>query len=137
VKLTEEAARLFAGNGYERAELDDFFRRGAVWFGLKEGGRLVSACFVYPNCASVWEIASVWTEAECRGRGFAKTVVLTALDFLAGRGLTPRYHVRSDNRASIALARSCGLVEFLKFDHYFVKPPATEDRPKKAARRPA
>jgi hypothetical protein len=47
-------------------------------------------------------------------------IVSAALKYLSVLGLVPRYQARSDNYASISLAQSCGLVEFLQMDHYIV-----------------
>ena len=114
------AWQLFTENGYEDDELGQFFNDGAQWFGLYADGTLASACFVFQNYGSVWEVGGVNTRAEFRRKGFGKAVVEAALDFLLGRGLIPRYQARWDNSASIRLAESCGLSEYMRVDHYFL-----------------
>ncbi len=111
---------LFLRNGYEPDELQRYFDNDARWFGIHDGGQLGSACFVYRNYKTVWEIAGVYTIERCRKRGLGRTVVRSALAHLAQERRVPRYQVRGDNAASIALAQSCGLQEFLQVDHYLL-----------------
>ena len=47
-------------------------------------------------------------------------IVSGALKYLAPAGVVPRCHTRSDNHASLSLAKSCGLIEFLQMHHYLV-----------------
>ncbi len=117
---SEAAGELFQRNGYEPDELDRYFRNGARWFGAREAGELASVCFVYQNYKAVWEIAGVYTVQDYRKRGLGKAVVEAAVRYLEGEGRTPRYQARWDNEASLALARSSGLVEFLRVDHFLV-----------------
>ncbi len=90
---------------------------------MKEAGALVSACFVYQNYGRAWEIAGVYTTPENRGKGLARKTVSAALVHLLAHKLIPRYQVKWDNRASISVARACGLVEFLRVNHYVVQTP--------------
>jgi GNAT superfamily N-acetyltransferase len=113
---------LFALNGYEPDELRRYFENGARWFGCRLGDGLRAACFVYQNYKEVWEIAGVYTEPAFRRRGLARAVVVAALIWLRSQGKIPRYQVREDNTASISLAESCGLVEFLRVDHFVLSP---------------
>ena len=110
----------FHENGYDEDELAGYFANGAHWFGTRADGQLGSACFVYQNYGAVWEIAGVYTREDLRKRGLGKSVVAAALSHLAQRHLVPRYQVRWDNDASVALAKACGLVEFLQVDHYLL-----------------
>ncbi len=112
------AHAMFQMNGYDVEELDRFFANGACWFGRWSEDTLASACFVFKNHASVWEIAGVRTGTEYRNRGFGKSVVDAALAYLHDAGRIPRYQAKSDNRASLALATACGMREFLTVDHY-------------------
>ncbi len=117
----DEATRLFSYNGYEPAELARYFADGARWFGIREGGRLISVCLVYRNFETVWEIAGVYTEPDRRAQGHARNVVRAALAHLLASGLIPRYVVRFDNTASIRVAEAVALKEFLRVDHYLVR----------------
>jgi RimJ/RimL family protein N-acetyltransferase len=103
------------------AELAQYFRNGAKWFGIEEGGRLASACFVFENYRQVWEVAGVNAHPDFRRRGLAKRVVEAALVYLVRSGLVPRYQAIWDNQPSLALAKSCGLTEFLRMEHYLVR----------------
>ena len=117
----EAAWEMFRANGYVDEELAQYFANGAKWFGIEDDGRLVSACFVFENYRRIWEIAGVYTRPDCRRRGLAKKVVEAALVHLARSGLVPRYQVKSDNHASISLAKTSGLIEFLRMEHYIVR----------------
>jgi RimJ/RimL family protein N-acetyltransferase len=113
-----DAFTMFQRNGYDPEELDRYFANGACWFSRFSESTLASACFIFQNHASVWEIAGVHTLVEFRNRGYGKSVVLAALGYLHNAGLIPRYQAKSDNAASIALARSCGMREFITVGHY-------------------
>ena len=121
VEYDEAAWQFFGKNGYESDELSRYFANGACWFGVRANQGLVAACFVYENYNPVWEIAGVYTDEATRRQGLAKLVVTAALQHLRSAGLKPRYQVKWDNQASIAVARSCGLIEFLEVDHYRLK----------------
>jgi len=116
-----EITPIFGHNGYEPAELSRHFADGARWFGVRDHGRIVSACFVFRNFETVWEIGGVFTEPDHRRRGHARKVVTGALNHLLASGFSPRYQVRSDNTESIRLAETIGLKEFLRMDHYLVR----------------
>ena len=109
---------MFGHNGYDADELEKYFHRGARRFWIEEEGHPVSACFVFQNYRTIWEIAGLFTEPARRGRGLARKVVQSALAFIDEQGLIPRYQVKDDNAPSIALARSLGLEEFLRQRHY-------------------
>jgi ribosomal protein S18 acetylase RimI-like enzyme len=120
--LRPEIAHLLFRNGYQSAELAGYFADGARWFAVEESARPVSVGFVYRNFETVWEIAGLFTEPPSRRRGLARHVVLAAIAHLAGQSLITRYQVRSDNFASIQLAQSVGLQEFLEIDHFVAEP---------------
>jgi GNAT superfamily N-acetyltransferase len=118
--LEPEVAKMFAANGYADSELARHFADGARWFAIKAGGRAISACLVFRNFETVWEIGGVFTQPEHRRQGLAREVVAAALDYLQKAHCLPRYQVRTDNTASIDLAKAAGLQEFLRMDHYLV-----------------
>jgi GNAT superfamily N-acetyltransferase len=119
-KLEPAVAAMFAANGYVDIELARHFADGARWFGIAQAGRVVSACFVFRNFETVWEIGGVFTQPDRRRQGLARQVVAAALDYLHQSRRLPRYQVRTDNLASIDLAKAAGLTEFLRMDHYLV-----------------
>ncbi len=118
--LTEAARKMFRANGYADDELEQYFRTGAKWFGIQCDGRLASACFVFENYKRVWEIAGVHTHPDYRRRRLALRAVDSALVYLAQCGLLSRYQAKCDNHPSLNLARSAGMIEFLRMDHYVV-----------------
>jgi len=121
VNLTQDVAdALIAAGGYGQTELDEAFEHGARSFVVRRRGRVISACFVYPNFEIIWEIAGVFTHPEHRGHGHAKSVVTAALRQLAAANLLARYQTTSDNTASLRLASSLGLREFLRVAHIAV-----------------
>jgi GNAT superfamily N-acetyltransferase len=116
--LDPEIAGILSGNGYTGPELARLFAAGARWYAIEEGGRYISAGFVFPNFDKVWEVGGLFTEPGRRRRGHARRIVAAALGHLAARKLVPRYQVRSDNLESARLAESAGLREFLQMDHF-------------------
>ena len=119
-KLEPGVVAMFASNGYMDSELARHFSDGARWFGIEENGQVVSACFVFRNFETVWEIGGVFTQPDHRRQGLASRVITAALGYLNKSRYLPRYQVRSDNIASIDLAKAAGLKEFLRLDHYLV-----------------
>ena len=115
----DAAFRLFKSQGHDRAWLEPLLRNGTAFACvLQHSGDTPSACFAFENYGPVWEVGGVVTAPSHRGRGFGGQIVRTVLAELTGRGLTPRYQVEADNKASIALARSVGLTPFLTIVHY-------------------
>ncbi len=115
--LVPEVARMLSNNGYTLEDLASQFAAGARWFATQEGGRTVSAGFVFPNFDAVWEIGGLFTEPGWRRQGRARSIVVAALSHLVSRSRVPRYQARSDNLESIRLAQAAGLREFLRLDH--------------------
>jgi RimJ/RimL family protein N-acetyltransferase len=89
---------------------------------LEQHGRAASVCFAFENYKQVWEIGGVVTPAPLRGRGLASRVVRTALAEIERRRLISRYQAHDDNVASIALARTIGLKQFLTITHLLREP---------------
>ncbi len=121
-RLTPEAVTFFGRNGYTPDDLEKYFRQGALWFGQSFDDKLVSSCFVFPNYDGVWEIAGLHTIEEARRHGYAAAVVQAALEYLLGKGLTPRYEAEENNTASLDLARSLKMKEFLTIRHFLFAP---------------
>jgi hypothetical protein len=111
------AATFTAPGSIERAELmaeDDpaalhlRTRFDGAIFGVRgPHGRLVSWAALKVKSASVWEIA-VATEADFRGRGFARDVVAAAARFALQQGRLPIYIHDRDNGSSGFVARAVG-----------------------------
>jgi GNAT superfamily N-acetyltransferase len=120
--LDAPARELFRQTIYDESELGRYFADGAHWFGLRQGSRLVSGCFVFRNFGAVWEVAGVFTEPAQRRHGLAAEAVRAAVTHLLARGLRPRYQVESSNQPSVALAQRLGLSEFIRVEHFVVRP---------------
>jgi RimJ/RimL family protein N-acetyltransferase len=118
--INEEAWELFGKNGYSPNELERSLKNGAQWFCICMEKKIASICLVYQNYKDIWEIGGVYTQPDYRKKGFGKGVVLAALDYIEQRKWIPRYQVKTDNHHSIQLAKSCGLIEFLRIDHLAV-----------------
>ncbi len=115
---SSDAASLFAQNGYSPDELHGHLSRDARWFGIRESGRLVSVSIVFPNYHDIWELGGVYTLPMFRRNGYAAGVTRAALQYLARRGLRPRYQFHHRNTASRALAERLGLNRVLTVDHF-------------------
>jgi predicted GNAT family acetyltransferase len=89
---------------------------------LEQDDHAASVCFAFENYKQVWEIGGVVTPVSMRGRGLASRVVRTALAEIERRGLIARYQAHDDNIASISLARSIGLRQFLTITHLLREP---------------
>jgi GNAT superfamily N-acetyltransferase len=115
----ERAFRLFATQGHDRDWLEPMLGDGRAFACvLEQDDRPLSVCFAFENWGPVWEVGGVVTDPAHLRRGLAARVVRTALAELGERGLMPRYQVEERNSASIALARSVGLVPFVTITHY-------------------
>jgi RimJ/RimL family protein N-acetyltransferase len=80
---------------------------GAI-FGVRgPHGRLISWAALKLKSAQVWEIA-VATEADYRGRGYARDVVSAAARFTLDQGRLPVYIHDRDNGTSAFVARAAG-----------------------------
>ncbi len=115
---SDEAASLFAQNGYSPDELQGHLSRGARWFAIRQSKRVVSIALVFPNYHDIWEIGGVYTLPEYRRNGYAGRVVQAALQYVVQRGLRPRYQFHHRNIASQALAERLGLDHVLTVDHF-------------------
>lgn len=80
---------------------------GAI-FGVRgPHGRLISWAALKLKSQQVWEIA-VATEADYRGRGYARDVVSAASCFALEQGRLPTYIHDRDNGTSAFVARAAG-----------------------------
>ncbi|MGD1119698.1 MAG: GNAT family N-acetyltransferase [Dehalococcoidales bacterium] len=120
-KLTDEVLALFAQNGYREADIKKYFAAGARWFGFKEDNKIKSICFIYGDYGNVREIAGVRTQETARRKGYARTVVYSALKYLLERNMVPRYATEAGNTNSIKLAQSLGMQLFLRIEHYLLE----------------
>lgn len=120
---SDAAFRLFETQGHDRPWLRPLLRQGRAFASVAErDGETLAACFAFENFGPVWEVGGVVTAPAHRRKGLGTRVVRTVLAELAKRGLAPRYQVEEHNTASLALARSVGLVPFLTITHYSHEP---------------
>ena len=119
-QLTDSCAALFVSNGYDYADLEAYFIKGAVSFAIYEQNRPQCVCMVFQNYDTIWEIGGVQTIVSARRKGYARQVVQAALYTLLAQGKIPRYMVSAQNAASVQLAEGLGLQLCLRFEHYVV-----------------
>jgi len=126
----DAAFRLFAEQDHDRAWLEPLLQGGKAFACvLERGGDTLSACFAFENYGPVWEVGGVVSAAAHRRGGLGARVVQTALAELGKRGLAPRYQVEEHNMASIALARTVGLVPLVTITHYAYHPKRRKPSP--------
>lgn len=115
----ERCLDLFAEQGHPSETVRGYFAGGeALAFALYQNNLPRSACFAAVNFGSVWEIGGLYTPPGERRKGYARQVVETALHVLLRRHYIPRYQVHEENHASIRLAESLGLRQFVSMEHY-------------------
>lgn len=118
--LTEEDAALF--NAFcDKATEDDLDAASVEldhWLvaGAFEDGELVSAASMYPWDDTKLADTGVLTLPHARGKGYASRLFRGISHFAIERGFEPQYRCQLDNLPSVALAKTCGLVEFGKWD---------------------
>lgn len=115
-RLTEDDRAVF-DIFYDTASEQDREDAWVEWdhwavFGYVDHDRLVSAASmnVWPDSAIA--DLGVLTLPDARGKGFARAVVAAINHFSRHHGYEPQYRCQTDNLASVALARSCGLTLF-------------------------
>ncbi len=118
--LTEDDSQLFETfcSKSSEADLDAAYVELDHWLvaGAFENGELVSAASMYPWNESRLADTGILTLPHVRGRGYARSLLQTISHFALERGFEPQYRCQLDNLPSVALARSCGLVEFGRWD---------------------
>ena len=84
-----------------------------VPFGVVEDGELSSVAIVLRYNLPLWEIG-VETRPDCRGRGYAKSVVSMATKYILERGKIPWYYIDAEplNVASLHVAKALGFFEY-------------------------
>lgn len=122
----EACLDIYAGLGHSRDELRPLFASGAALsFSIFEDDALRCSCFTYPNYGPIHEIGGLYTDPAHRRRGLAHRVVEAALAHLGGAGLTARYQLQENNRASARLAEAVGLTPAVTYEHWRYEPAAT------------
>lgn len=88
-------------------------------FATVQGGTIVSACGVNGFVGEDTVEIAVETVDAHRGKGYARSNVCAAVNYLLSRGYEVAYQCYPDNEGSVALAASCGLTLYSR-DYYFV-----------------
>ena len=83
-------------------------QRGISVFGIIEDGELITSCRIVEILDRHWEIANVYTQEAFRHKGYGKSVVSAATDYIRGHGRVPVYECDQENTPSIRLAESLG-----------------------------
>lgn len=87
-----------------------------VLFGSFVRGRLVCVASMVPWRDGLIADLGVLTLPDARGHGHARAVVSAITDHAIAMGFEPQYRCQTDNRASIALAKSAGFVSFGRWE---------------------
>ena len=109
------------------------FRRRAPelgsYIGIHESGRLVAMAgegFHFPGYT---EISAVCTHPDCRGRGYASSLVSTLVQNISKRGEVPFLHVGKDNADAIRLYEKLGFKTRRPISFVIVKKDNSEGQP--------
>jgi predicted GNAT family acetyltransferase len=101
----------------EMAELADHAKPGpwgskthryGPFFGIRENGRLLAMAGQRILVPGMAEVSGVSTWEDCRGRGYARTLIGHVMREMVARGETPFLHSYADNAGAIALYESLG-----------------------------
>ncbi|HSH21630.1 MAG TPA: GNAT family N-acetyltransferase [Candidatus Caenarcaniphilales bacterium] len=89
-----------------------------VYYGVRVGGRLVAAAgtHVVSEWAGLAAVGNVMTDADYRGRGYAKLTTGAVTQELLGTCEQVVLNVRSDNPPAIAAYRALGYREHCRFE---------------------
>lgn len=114
----DEAAFAEFMDAVPEQDKDDAFVELNHWlvFGIWEEQRIVCAASMYPwNGARIAD-TGVLTLPASRGKGHARRIIRAISRYACEQGYEPQYRCQTDNLASIALARSAGLMLFGKWE---------------------
>lgn len=89
-----------------------------VYYGIREGDRIVAAAgtHVIGDAVGLAAVGNVMTRADRRGRGHATAVTSAVTAELLGRCPQVVLNVRADNPAALAVYRSLGYREHVRFE---------------------
>lgn len=90
------------------------FREGTVelggYYGIFEGGRLLSMAGQRTRVPGHVEVSAVCTHPDARGRGYARTLMLHVMQDIRNEGRTPYLHSWAFNDAAIRVYTDLGFV---------------------------
>jgi ribosomal protein S18 acetylase RimI-like enzyme len=82
--------------------------RYGPFFGIRDDGRLLAMAGQRILVPGMAEVSGVSTWEDCRGRGYARTLIGHVMREMVARGETPFLHSYADNAGAIALYESLG-----------------------------
>lgn len=82
--------------------------RYGPFFGIRESGRLLAMAGQRILVPGMAEVSGVSTWEDCRGRGYARTLIGHVMREMVAGGETPFLHSYADNAGAIALYESLG-----------------------------
>jgi ribosomal protein S18 acetylase RimI-like enzyme len=82
--------------------------RYGPFFGIRDNGRLLAMAGQRILVPGMAEVSGVSTWEDCRGRGYARTLIGHVMREMVARGEQPFLHSYSDNAGAIALYESLG-----------------------------
>ena len=62
------------------------------------------------------EVSAVCTHPDARGRGYARILIATVMEEIAGRGKTPYLHSFADNHSAVRVYESLGFRQRRTFE---------------------
>jgi len=83
-------------------------RHYGPFFGIRENGRLLAMAGQRILVPGMAEVSGVSTWEDCRGRGYARTLIGHVMREMVARGEQPFLHSYADNAGAIALYESLG-----------------------------
>jgi RimJ/RimL family protein N-acetyltransferase len=83
-------------------------QEGFQYCALIEHGQIQAMAAIWRYSEAAWEVASVYTRPEVRGRGYAKAVVAFVTAAILGAGKQATCSTASDNRAMQRVAERVG-----------------------------
>ena len=92
------------------------------YYGLFDGGRLVSVACAFFRMPEVWPIGNVYTHPDYRGRGYAKTVTSAITRDALSSGAWALLQVAEDNEPAIRVYKALGYKMISKKPWIFFNP---------------
>jgi len=93
---------------------DKEWEDGALWQVVMQCGKIISFVALSPVVDNIWEVGMIRTRADCRGKGYARSVLADASAVLLDRDRRILYQARENNVASVRTALSVGYREVFR-----------------------
>jgi len=110
---------LFGLINYKVQDIEELIKNcSAFILSIKDKDVPVASCIIYQVYKNIWEIGALSTLVEFRRHHLAEELVIYATNLIISKHQIPRYHVNTENIASLNLAIKCGYSSFIDFNHY-------------------